>query len=70
MKRMNLKVFRIRQGLTQSEMAERVGYDRVSYALIEAGVRNPSVDFFTKLQAAFDVPNEKMWELTLLEKVK
>ena len=64
MQRMNLKLFRVRHNLTQSEMAERVKYNRAAYALIESGVRNPSIEFFTNLQAAFNVPDEEMWGLT------
>lgn len=68
--RMNLKIFRIRHGLTQSEMAARVGYDRASYALVETGTRNPSIEFFMNLQQAFNVPDAEMWELTHIEKIK
>lgn len=65
--RINLKLFRIRRNLTQADMAERVGYARDAYNAIESGKRNPSIDFFTALQIAFSIPNENMWELTLLE---
>lgn len=68
MPRMNLKIFRIRRNLTQSDIAQCVGYDRAAYCLIEAGARNPSIEFFMNLQEAFDIPNEEMWELTLNEK--
>lgn len=67
MQRWNLKIFRIRQGLTQSDMAARIGYERVTYGAVEAGTRNPSIEFFMNLQEAFEIPNEKMWELTLLD---
>lgn len=67
MKRTNLKIFRIRQDLTQSAMAERIGYDRAGYSLVEMGARNPSIDFFTNLQKAFDVPDYEMWELTKVD---
>ena len=67
MRRTNLKIFRIRHNLTQSDMAARVNYDRAAYGAIESGARNPSIEFFMNLQAAFDVPNEQMWELTLLD---
>ena len=68
MVRMNLKLFRIRHKMTQADMAKYTGYDRASYSLVEAGARNPSIEFFMNLQESFDIPNEKMWELTLLEK--
>ncbi len=67
--RMNLKIFRIRHNLTQSEMAQRVGYDRSAYALVEAGERNPSIEFFMNLQEAFNIPDAEMWALTRLEKI-
>lgn len=64
MQRMNLKLFRVRHNLTQSEIAERVGYNRAAYALIESGARNPSIEFFTNLQESFNIPDEEMWRLT------
>lgn len=67
--RMNLKIFRIRHNLTQSDMAQRVGYDRAAYSMIEAGARIPSLEFFMNLQEAFNVPDEEMWALTRLEKI-
>ena len=67
MRRLNLKLFRIRHDLTQYQMAERIGYERAAYSMVEAGTRNPSIEFFMNLQEAFDVPDEKMWELTRLE---
>lgn len=67
--RMNLKIFRIRRNLTQSAMAERVGCERATYALIETGKRNPSIEFFMNLQAAFNIADEDMWRLTKIEKI-
>lgn len=67
--RMNLRILRIRHNLTQSEMAQRVGYDRASYSLIEDGTRNPSIEFFMNLQEAFNIPDAEMWALTRLEKI-
>lgn len=67
MKRINLKIFRIRHGLTQADMAVRVGCARDAYCAIEAGKRDPSIAFFYALQDAFGIPDEKMWELTLHE---
>lgn len=67
MRRIDLKIFRIRHGLTQDDMAERIGCARDAYCAIEAGKRDPSVSFFVKLQKAFDIPNAEMWELVLRE---
>lgn len=67
MRRLNLKIFRIRHGLTQAAMAERIGCVRDAYCAIEAGKRDPSISFFYDLQKAFDIPDAEMWELTLHE---
>lgn len=67
MKRKNLKIFRVRHDLTQSDIANRIDYDRQGYSAVENGKRNPSIDFFMNLQNAFDIPDEEMWELTKLE---
>ena len=42
MKRTELKVFRTRLGLTQAQMAERLGISQSHYVGIELGVQNPS----------------------------
>ena len=68
MRRKNLKIFRIEQDLTQSDMAERVGCSRDAYSSIELGKRNPSYDFMVDFQNAFNVPNENMWGLMEREK--
>lgn len=67
LKRLNLKIFRIRQNMTQDDMARRIGCDRATYSAVETGARNPSVEFFMDLQKAFNVPDEEMWGLTRLE---
>lgn len=66
MRRKNLKIFRIEQDLTQSDMAQRIGCSRDAYSAIESGARNPSYDFMESLHIAFSVPAERMW--TLLER--
>lgn len=61
--RINLKVFRIKQHMTQKEISARLGYSRATYAAIENGVRNGRYYFWADLQAAFDVTDAEMWEL-------
>lgn len=64
MARTNLKVFRIKQHLTQTEMAERIGkYSRQAYAAIENGKRCGRKTFWKDLQKAFNIPDSEMWEL-------
>lgn len=58
MKRTGLKVFRIRQGLTQKQMAEKLGISESHYSGIERGVQNPSytvIEAFTKVFGAENV---------------
>lgn len=62
-KRTSLKVFRIMRNLTQAEFAEKLGYSRSQYALIEQGKRNGTQDFWQKLQEVFSVNDCAMWEL-------
>lgn len=61
--RMNLKLFRVKQNLTQSEMSDKIGCCRVRYSAIENGSRNGRQDFWNALQKAFNVPESEMWEL-------
>lgn len=67
--RQNLSVFRAKQGLTKSAMADKIGVNRGTYADIENGKRPCSPIFLEKLQTAFDVPDSEMWELTKLFKI-
>lgn len=65
MDRRNLKVFRVKHGLTQVEMAAKIGVSRSVYSDVEAGRRKScSIAFLRKLQAAFDIPDEEMWALS------
>ena len=68
MRRKNLKIFRIEQDMTQSDMANKIGCSRDAYSAIEIGSRDPSYAFMQGLQNAFAVPSEKMWALLEREK--
>lgn len=61
--RVNLKVFRIRKGLNQEQMAERLGMSRSHYAEIENGRKRCGEAFMRSLQEAFGIPDCEMWEL-------
>lgn len=67
MSRTNLKVFRIKQGLTQAEIAKKIGCNRTTYAEIENGKRSGRESFWQKLQEAFSIPDAEIWELTKKE---
>ena len=55
---MKLKVFRVMRGLSQQEMAARVGYERAYYGHIERGFMDGSAAFWDKLQNAFRLTDD------------
>lgn len=62
--RRNLKILRAKHDLTRADMADKIGVSRSTYSEIENGKRGCSQSFLGKLQAAFDIPDAEMWELT------
>ena len=46
---------RIREGLTQKELAEKVGTKQSAIARFESGQYNPSLNFISKLSKALDL---------------
>ena len=48
-----LKQFRHEQGLSQNEMAARLGVSKSFYEKLEYGDRSPSREFLEKFKAAF-----------------
>lgn len=69
-KRTALKVFRVKQGLTQAQCAEKIGCSCSLYSLIEQGKRAGTIDFWNKLKTAFNVSDADMWGLTEVDKKK
>lgn len=63
-----LRVFRTKQRMTQGEFAEKIGYTATNYAMIEQGNRQGTQAFWNSLQRAFNIPDEKMWKLTKIDK--
>lgn len=59
----SLKIFRARYGLTQADMAERMGWSRQYYAKTENGRSAGSITFWIRLQNAFEIPDREMWSL-------
>lgn len=62
-KRLALKQLRVAHDLTQEEMAERMGVKRVRYQNVESGYRAGTIDFWQKLQKAFNISDADMWRL-------
>lgn len=59
----SLKVLRVKNGLTQEQMANKMGWSRQYYAKTESGRSFGTVPFWNKLQKAFGVPDDEMWLL-------
>lgn len=49
----SLKQFRRENGLSQSEMAKRLGMSKSFYEKVEYGDRSPSREFLERFKAAF-----------------
>jgi putative transcriptional regulator len=58
-----IKVERARKGLTQSDLAEKVGVTRLTIHSIEKGKFNPSVMLALKIAGCFDLKVEELFEL-------
>lgn len=61
--RTNLKIFRIKQHLSQFEISEKLGCSRATYAAIENGARCGRQSFWKELQKTFQLPDSDMWDL-------
>lgn len=51
----NLKNARLQSGLTQNDVAERIGVAKSTYSLYESGNREPNVNTIKKLARVLDV---------------
>lgn len=61
--RTDLKVLRVRHGLTQLEMAKKTGVCIATYNKIENGSRNGSKDFWLNVQKLFKLGDAEVWKL-------
>lgn len=61
--RTNLKVFRVKQNLSQDEISKKIGCKRATYSAIENGKRSGKQSFWKALQNSFGIPDVEMWEL-------
>lgn len=66
-KRYNLKALRARTGQSQEQFAASIGFSRCYYASVENALNNGSTKFWNAIQRVYDVPDDKMWELTKIE---
>lgn len=65
--RLNLKLFRVKHKLNQSEIAKKIGVTRQTYAHIEQGKRMGNHHFWNNLQTVFNVPDDEMYKLMKLD---
>ena len=61
--RTGLKLFRVKNHLTQQQVAERVGVSRQVYGKIEKGISRCNINFWVTLQRCFNIPDEYMYSL-------
>ena len=61
--RTQLKVFRVLQKKSQSQMAAKLGYGRAYYGHVENGLQKGSDVFWTRLQATFGLTDVVVKEL-------
>ena len=61
--RHELKVFRVKQNLTQQQMAELLGVSVGTYNLVENVIRRGSQKFWLNLQKEFNLDGETVWNL-------
>lgn len=57
---LNLKVARVKKGLTQKELGELVGVSSSTLCRIEAGKQIPKVDMLLKLAEILEVSAEEL----------
>lgn len=63
MERVKLKKFRLKQKMTQLEMAETLEITLSFYGKIELGLKNPSLDTLKKFKSTF--PNANIEDIFL-----
>lgn len=63
MKRFNLALFRMRQGLTQGQMAQKLKISVSHYVGIENGFADPSYKVLCKFKDIFKDKNSDIFEL-------
>jgi len=54
------RTIRLKQGLSQSDVAKRMNVHRSYISSIERGIRNPSLKVIQRIAKALEVPMEKL----------
>lgn len=58
-----MKILRINNHMTQSDVAEKIGISLSLYNLIENGKRVGSIETWKKIQKLFSLSDKEMWSL-------
>lgn len=58
-----MKILRINNHMTQSDVAEKIGVSLSLYNLIENGKRVGSIETWKKIQKLFSLSDKEMWSL-------
>lgn len=61
--RTELKVLRVKNQLTQKQLAEKLGVSYPTYNLVEQGKRKGSTEFWQGIQSLFNLTDAEMWQL-------
>ncbi len=62
--RKNLKEARQKAGMTQKEVAEKLGIHERYYKSLESGERRGSIEYWDALEDLFDISQRKLRELS------
>ena len=60
---MTLAEIRLAKGMTQKDLAKRIGITQQSVQAIETGRTKPSVQVANKIRTIFDLSLEQIWEM-------
>lgn len=63
MPRVELRVLRVKNSLTQRDLAAKTGVSVSTYNLIEQGKRRGSNEFWLKIQKLFNLDGGEVWNL-------
>lgn len=58
-----MKILRINNHMTQSDVAEKIGISLSLYNLIENGKRVGSIETWKKIQKLFSLSDKEMWSI-------
>jgi DNA-binding XRE family transcriptional regulator len=59
MARTNLKIFRIKQGMSQDAFAKEIGYTREHYRRVESGVYDYTLRFERAMRSRFNLTHDE-----------